>query len=65
MNSDICYTADTFFCCCFLQIPTGTDNNGYSYTGNPAPSMSDVSIVSVDKVVQSVRLFVLFYMSRY
>ncbi|XP_019108732.1 dixin-A isoform X3 [Larimichthys crocea] len=23
------------------QIPTGTENNGYSYSGNPAPSMSD------------------------
>ncbi|XP_018547686.1 dixin isoform X3 [Lates calcarifer] len=22
------------------QIPTGTENNGYSYSGNPAPSMS-------------------------
>ncbi|KAM6984114.1 dixin-like isoform 2-T2 [Tautogolabrus adspersus] len=24
-----------------LQIPTGTENNGYSNCGNPAPSMSD------------------------
>ncbi|XP_034540137.1 dixin-A-like isoform X2 [Notolabrus celidotus] len=24
-----------------LQIPTGTENNGYSYSGNPAPSVSD------------------------
>ncbi|XP_074528007.1 dixin-A-like isoform X4 [Halichoeres trimaculatus] len=24
-----------------LQIPAGTENNGYSYSGNPAPSMSD------------------------
>ncbi|XP_075958190.1 dixin-A-like isoform X1 [Anarhichas minor] len=24
-----------------MQIPTSTENNGYSYSGNPAPSMSD------------------------
>lgn len=24
-----------------MQIPTATENNGYSYSGNPAPSMSD------------------------
>ncbi|XP_076606574.1 dixin-A-like isoform X2 [Chaetodon auriga] len=24
-----------------MQIPAGTENNGYSYSGNPAPSMSD------------------------
>ncbi|XP_029303525.1 dixin-A-like isoform X3 [Cottoperca gobio] len=24
-----------------MQIPLGTENNGYSYSGNPAPSMSD------------------------
>ncbi|XP_033494212.2 dixin-A-like isoform X4 [Epinephelus lanceolatus] len=24
-----------------MQIPPGTENNGYSYSGNPAPSLSD------------------------
>lgn len=27
----------------FFQIPAGTENNGYSHSGSPAPSMSGVS----------------------
>lgn len=55
MNSDIHYTADTFL---FSQIPTVTENNGYSYSGNPATSMSHVSIVYIDNAVQLVGLFI-------
>ncbi|XP_068571952.1 dixin isoform X3 [Cebidichthys violaceus] len=29
------------------QIPTSTENNGYSYSGNPAPSMSDAEEVQL------------------
>ncbi|XP_018547685.1 dixin isoform X2 [Lates calcarifer] len=29
------------------QIPTGTENNGYSYSGNPAPSMSGAEEVQL------------------
>nr|XP_020443253.1 dixin-like isoform X3 [Monopterus albus] len=29
------------------QIPTGTENNGYSYAGNPAPSMSGAEEVQI------------------
>ncbi len=44
----------------FFQIPTGMEN-GYSYSGNPASSMSGVSIVSFEKAVD---LFILFYTLR-
>uniref|UniRef100_UPI0037E9BD4E dixin isoform X2 n=1 Tax=Semicossyphus pulcher TaxID=241346 RepID=UPI0037E9BD4E len=30
-----------------LQIPTGTESNGYSYSGNSAPSMSDAEEVQL------------------
>ncbi|XP_059208239.1 dixin-A-like isoform X2 [Centropristis striata] len=30
-----------------MQIPTGTENNGYSYSGNPSPSMSDAEEVQL------------------
>ncbi|XP_049447798.1 dixin-A-like isoform X2 [Epinephelus fuscoguttatus] len=30
-----------------MQIPPGTENNGYSYSGNPAPSLSDAEEVQL------------------
>lgn len=55
------YTLHFFFLAVF-QIPSGPENNGYPYTGNSAPSVSTVSIVSVEKAVQSVGLLY-FYVS--
>lgn len=34
-----------FMSSCFFQVPPGTENNGYSHSGDSAPSMSDASIV--------------------
>lgn len=40
----------------FFQIPSGTENNGYSHCGNPSPSLSDVGIVSSDCFIFTVGL---------
>lgn len=36
----------------FFQIPTSAENNGCSYPGNPAPSVSGVNIIFVNKTSQ-------------